>query len=228
MPARVAQGGKRRETVCSGRGHVGTPLLCNHDFAVHKWPMRKKDEAKRHAIFEATVAEVVAGGLAGASIASIARRAGVSQGTIYLYHADKDALLRASLLEAKRRIHDALMRAAEGSDGPASAIRAQWFALHAFVEEQPDVFLFAEHAMNAGLLRGSEPELARMGEEMLAPIESGLRDGTLRKAPPAAIASVLTAPAVQLARRRAIGATLDQALIEATFDLAWKGVSTPS
>ena len=188
--------------------------------------MRTKDEAKRRAIHDATVTEVVAGGLAGATIASIAKRAGISQGTIYLYHEDKDALLRATFIEAKRAIHAALMDAAAGHPGAEGAIRAQWFALHAFVEDRPGTFLFAEQAMAAGLVdRAHEPELERMAEEMLEPIERGLADGTLRPAPAAAIASVLSAPAVQLARRRAMGTAPDAALLEATFALAWRGVS---
>lgn len=189
--------------------------------------MRTKDEAKRRAIIEAAIEEVVAGGLAGASIASIAKRAGVSQGTIYLYHVDKAALLRATFLEAKRAIHRALMEAASDHAATIDVIRAQWFALHRFVERDPGTFLFAEQAMGAGLVGEDErAELARMAAEMLDPIERGLADGTLRSAPPAAIASVLTAPAVQLARRRvAEHGACDDALLEATFDLAWRGVA---
>ena len=189
--------------------------------------MRVKDEAKRRAIIDATIAEVVAGGLAGASVASIAKRAGVSQGTIYLYHDDKAALLRATFLEAKRAIHGALMEAAAGHASTRDAIRAQWFALHRFVESDPGTFLFAEQAMGADLIgEGERAEFDRMACEMLAPIERGLADGTLRPAPPAAIASVLSAPAVQLARRRAFGHdTCDDALVAATFDVAWRGVA---
>ena len=187
--------------------------------------MRVKDERKRRAIHAATVAEVVAGGLAGASVAAIAARAGVSQGTIYLYHDDKEALLRAAYVEAKRTIHDALMAAAEGHATTADAVRAQWFALHRFVEDDPATFLFAEQAAAAGLVDDvADPDLARMAAETTGLIERGIEDGTFRPAPVAAIAAVLSAPAVQLARRRALGGT-DPAVVEAVFSLAWRGVA---
>ena len=196
------------------------------DPVFHTRCMRRKDEAKRKAILLATMAEVVAGGLAGASMAAIAARAGVSQGTIYLYYADKNALLRAALIEAKRGIHQVLMEAAADRSAPADAIRAQWFALHDHVGENPAPILFAEQALAAGLAREEdEPELSRMASEMLGPIERGLGDGTLHEAPAAAIASALTGPAVQLARRRAQGMAVDPDIVIATFDLLWRGVA---
>ncbi|MEP0520888.1 MAG: TetR/AcrR family transcriptional regulator [Hyphomicrobiales bacterium] len=53
-----------------------------------------KDENKRVAIRNAVVSEVLQSGLANACVAPIAKRAGVSAGTIYLHHPNKEVLLQ--------------------------------------------------------------------------------------------------------------------------------------
>ena len=58
--------------------------------------MRQRDESKRLAFLEATLREVAEFGFSGTSVASTARSAGVSPGTLYIYYADKDALLKAA------------------------------------------------------------------------------------------------------------------------------------
>ena len=78
--------------------------------------------------------------------------------------------------------------------------------------------------MAADLPGLTSADLARMAAETTGLIERGIEDGTFRPAPVAAIAAVLSAPAVQLARRRALGGT-DPAVVEAVFSLAWRGVA---
>src|SRR6185295_1825244 len=56
---------------------------------------RRRRDARPAEIIEAALAVFVERGFAAARLDDIARRAGVTKGTLYLYFADKQALLRA-------------------------------------------------------------------------------------------------------------------------------------
>ena len=56
--------------------------------------MRQKDEEKKESIKQAVIKLILEQGFHGASIAKIAREAGVSPATVYIYYANKDDMLR--------------------------------------------------------------------------------------------------------------------------------------
>ena len=66
--------------------------------------MKPKDEAKAREILAAAIAAVAEHGIAGVSMESVARRAGVGTGTLYVYHASKEALIEAAYLSIKREL----------------------------------------------------------------------------------------------------------------------------
>jgi AcrR family transcriptional regulator len=72
---------------------------------------RQREEVRR-ALLDAAEAEIAAHGLAGASIAEVARRAGVAVGTVYNHVADRDGLVRALFDDRRGRIVPGLEAAA--------------------------------------------------------------------------------------------------------------------
>lgn len=56
--------------------------------------MRKKDDEKRNSIKRAVVEIILEQGMNGASISKIAKSAGVSPATVYIYYENKDEMLR--------------------------------------------------------------------------------------------------------------------------------------
>ena len=56
--------------------------------------MRKKDDEKRNSIKKAVVEIILEQGMNGASISKIAKSAGVSPATVYIYYENKDEMLR--------------------------------------------------------------------------------------------------------------------------------------
>lgn len=56
--------------------------------------MRRKDDEKQNAIKKAVVSTVLKEGMHGASISKIAKAAGVSPATVYVYYDNKDVMLR--------------------------------------------------------------------------------------------------------------------------------------
>lgn len=68
---------------------VACRLMCKRD-----WIMRKQSMEKKKIIFEAAIALIADGGLAGISMSKLAGKSGIPQATIYVYFASKEQLLR--------------------------------------------------------------------------------------------------------------------------------------
>lgn len=78
----------------------------------------RRKEARPDEIIDAALAEFVEVGYSAASMAQIARRAGIARSTIYLYYTDKEALIAAAF---EARLSKAFVEAGQGavlSKGP--------------------------------------------------------------------------------------------------------------
>ena len=189
---------------------------------------RQKTGDKLTDIRQATVAEVVEVGSSAASVNSIAKRAGLAVGTLYRYHANKDAVLRSVYLAIKSDIHRALMSAAEHKQTSEQKIRAMWFALLDYACQHPQDFLFTEVVVNAPLLSPQDVEQVNaMSEDLLMIMRAATADNTLRPGTVDAINTLLVAPAMQLARQTAVSeSSLDMERAEEIFALCWRAVAT--
>ena len=188
--------------------------------------MRKKSEEKRLLIRDATIQEVVESGLAGASIAKIAARAGLSQGTIYLYYPTKDELFRQIYLEIKHEMRDMLMDKRDPTKSSAENIRTLWFALLDYAISNASHYIYAEYLSAANFLdEAEEPELQQIAIEMRSIIQTAIDDGTLMQVPYESLQAVLVAPVSLLSRRITISKhTVSNAVRESTFELIWQGI----
>ena len=188
---------------------------------------RPKDDEKRQAIRDAVVAVVIEGGLANVSISKIAKRAGVSAGTIYLYFSSKEELLQQTYLDIKISFFNTMMEAAATEDKSDAKIRAMWFALFDFVVAHPNDFLFSEFVGAAHLIdAASQAQIEKNTSRATAILRAAIKDGTIEDAPIASIQAVLLAPAVQLARSAAWGQKpVKRALMRDTFDMVWRGLA---
>lgn len=70
--------------------------------------MQTKDENKKQNILSAVAKMIVSGGLESVSISQVAKRAGVSKGTVYVYFADKLDLLRQTYQVKRQHYNDYL------------------------------------------------------------------------------------------------------------------------
>lgn len=68
--------------------------------------MRRKDDSKQNSIKKAVVKVVLEEGMHGASISKIAKAAGVSPATVYIYYKNKDVMLRDIYLEYAQEMFD--------------------------------------------------------------------------------------------------------------------------
>jgi AcrR family transcriptional regulator len=152
---------------------------------------RPSDPERREAILQAARAVFLEEGYTNARMASIATRAGVASGTVYLYFPSKEALAMALADDFFVRLTDALaprLQQLDSADAIAAAVRA---AL-AFAMRDHDLLRLLH--LTVGLSLEARPVPARRAlEEMLAATLAGhMAAGRVRRYDPRVLAELLT------------------------------------
>ncbi len=188
---------------------------------------KQKTGDKLGDIRTAAIAEVVGSGSTAVSVNAIADRAGLAVGTLYRYYENKDQLLRSAYLVIKREIHGAMMEDAAKATGSKEKIKAMWFATLNYAQSHPEAFLFAELIVNDAVLTAKDrEEIAPLIKDIRKVIETAIEDGTVLDSPPAAIMTVLSAPAIKLGQTAALSKEVpDHAYAEDVFKLCWRAVA---
>jgi len=117
--------------------------------------MRKKDDEKQRCIKNAVVHLILEEGFQGTSISKIAKTAGVSPATVYIYYENKEAMLREIYIEyAEDKIQYLLQCLSPNMAGEeiiAELIRRYYF----FILENKEVFHFIEQFSTCPVLQSS-------------------------------------------------------------------------
>jgi AcrR family transcriptional regulator len=116
--------------------------------------VRLKDENKQLRIKEAMVRLILREGINGASISKIAKEAGVSPATIYVYYSNKDELLSEVYQEYSRKSYRYLKDMLQEDMDAASLLETIVRGYYQFSIEHEDVFSFVEQCSRC-------PSLAR-------------------------------------------------------------------
>jgi AcrR family transcriptional regulator len=203
----------------------------------HPTRWRRRKQARPSEILEAALAVFAEKGLEGARMEDIARRAGVTKGTIYLYFESKDAVFKALLAESiGERVHAsaALIENFEGSSG--ELLGRVLRLLGAFVAHSDRVVL--PKIVIAEI--GKFPELARFyREEVIGRglalwetiLKRGVARGEFRGLPPEHMARICIAPILLAAIWRTSFARFDsepydiEGLIETHIGVLLRGLA---
>jgi len=111
--------------------------------------VRVRDENKHQAIIKATVALVNEIGFASSSVAKIAKRAGVSPATLYIYYTNKEDLIVSTYMEIKTCLGSAVMEHFDSNLPVRDAVMQAGRNLFRHIGANPDVFYYAEQFANS-------------------------------------------------------------------------------
>ena len=163
--------------------------------------MRRRDESKQQRIKDAMVRLILREGIDGASVAKIAREAGVSPATIYVYYDSKEAMLA----EAFREYAHQSYRYLTGCIGPemsaAAMIEAVVRGYYAYSTEHEDVFSFVEQCSRCPSLSAQVCE-KDCSCDVFASIHEYQRRGELRPCSDWTLSALLLSPVRFLAMNR--------------------------
>jgi AcrR family transcriptional regulator len=135
-------------------GALGPPDLVVSEGA-KKRPRQGKAERTRRKILDAAELVFAAVGYHDASIVKITEKAGVAQGTFYLYFSSKQQVFDEVVADLNQRVRHAMSEAARGATNRLEAERLGFAGFFRFTEEHPALYRVIRQAefVSPGALR---------------------------------------------------------------------------
>ena len=163
--------------------------------------MRNKDYDKQNRIKEAMIRLILRDGIDGTSMSKIAKEAGISPATIYVYYDSKEDMLSEVFREYARKSYDYLMERIHPAMSANELIEAIVKSYYQFSVENKEVFSFVEQCSRCPTLSGgfSEKECSC---RLLEFIHEYQERGTIHSFCDLNISAVLFAPVRFLALNR--------------------------
>jgi len=161
--------------------------------------MRTKDENKKEAIFSATIKVINEIGFANVSMSKIAKTAGVSASTLYIYYKNKEDLFRKVYVEVKKHMLLACNKGLSEKESTETNVRRMCENILAFAQKHREYFLFLEQSSNSPLITSELfEEVAHLTEKTNIIFQKGINEGTLKDAPPFLLVGFCVYPIAQI------------------------------
>lgn len=162
-------------------------------------------------------------GFHGASVATIAKAAGVAAGTAYVHYASKDDLLVAAYLEVKRELGVAAVAGVDPGWPPERRFTGMWERAAAWMRDDPDRASFLVQ-FDAGPLAevGHARAMADPDDALMAAIGVPDLAALLVPLPPRVLADLALGP---LTRAIATGADLSPREWGALRSACWRAIT---
>ncbi|HET7334104.1 MAG TPA: TetR/AcrR family transcriptional regulator [Rhizomicrobium sp.] len=198
---------------------------------------RRRKHARPQEILGAALVVFAEKGFAAARMEDIAKQAGVTKGTIYLYFPSKDAVFKSLVRESIGTTLDIIIENAKAYSGPSADIVRMALSRIALFLSESDLAALPKIILSE---TGQFPELARFYRSeiidkglgfLTGVIERGIARGEFRAVPPQHAARLCIAPALLGAIWRTTFAKFDsepydyKALIDAHIDVLLRGLA---
>ena len=207
------------------------------DAKPQRWKRRKA--ARPHEILEAAMGVFAEKGFARTRMEDIAREAGVTKGTIYLYFENKEAvfeqLVRETIGDALGHVMENVERY-EGDSRDLLRFALTGIGQFALTSERAVLpkIVIAESGTFPEIVRFYRTEIIDKGLDLLTRvIARGVERGEFRALPPEHVARLCIAPLLLAAFWRTTFAQFDsapydyQALLDTHFDVLMRGIAAP-
>lgn len=138
--------------------------------------MRQKDEQKQAQIYQATLKLVSQVGLAGISIAAIAKEAKVGTGSVYTYYASKEALINAVYEETLKIYSKKLFKGVNADEPFKVAIKKVFINYLNYLVAHQNEWIFQEQYLFSPYGTGNI-DLLEFAAKQLAPLYQLIKRG---------------------------------------------------
>ena len=171
--------------------------------------MRTRDEAKEAAIRKKAMELIVLEGFDGLSMHKLAKSAGVSVATIYIYYKDREDLILSLCREETLRMTDATLKGFDPNMPFAEVLKNQWKNRAAFWLKNPVEAQFLERMRHSPYQEKILIFLKKdFIETMRTFVANAIKNKELAKIPVEVFWSVAYAPLYQLVKYHMDGASL--------------------
>jgi AcrR family transcriptional regulator len=188
--------------------------------------MRTRDDEKREALFEATVKLVNAIGFVSSSVSKIAKEAGVSPATLYVYYKNKEDLLVSTYIDIKLDLSRAILSNFDDSLPMRDIIKNVWLSMFDYATSNLEYYKFCEQFSNSPYGDLVDHQTV---EQYFIPIinvlEKGIEQKIIKAVDRHLLAAFMFPPIAYLTNPRLRhGPELSAAEIETAFTMAWDAI----
>jgi TetR/AcrR family transcriptional repressor of multidrug resistance operon len=188
--------------------------------------MRTRDESKEACIRMKAMEMIVAEGFDGLSMQKLAKAAGVSPATIYIYWKNREDLLNQLFQEVQENFTRVALEGFSPEMSLSDGLWLQWQNRLRFILEFPVQFAFYEQFRHSPLINRGDMKFAVFKENMQQFIVNAVRNQELRPMPTEVYWSMAYAPFYSLVRCKYQGKSmlsdcfeLSEDVIRQTFDM---------
>lgn len=146
--------------------------------------MRIRDENKEEAIREKAIEMIVKEGFDGLSMNKLAKAAGVSPATIYIYYKNREDLLNQLFMEAQKAFADAALKNFDPDLNFEDGLWIQWKNRLRYIEEYPVYYQFYEQFRNTHLINHKGVDMSVFKESMRLFVRNAIKRGEVEKMEP--------------------------------------------
>lgn len=195
--------------------------------------MRTRDAKKEQKLREKALDAIVREGVDGLGMQKLAKAAGISPATIYIYFRDRDDLIMTLYREASHQMAEATLMGFDPAMSFAEGLRVQWNNRARYCVSHPREMHFLEQMRHSPYHTRDNPAHDVFIAAMRAFCEGAIRRGELIRIPVEVYWSVAFAPLYQLVKFHMNGRglpgtrhfVLDDALMSQTLDLVVKALT---
>ena len=188
--------------------------------------MRTKDDEKKEALFEATVKLVNEIGFASSSVSKIAREAGVSPATIYVYYKNKEDLLVSTYIEIKLNLSKAILNNFNDKLPIRDILRNVWLNMFEYISNNLEYYKFAEQFSNSPYCSlVNKKEVEQYFDPLIKVLHSGIEQKIIKHVSFDILGAFMFYPITVLANPRLCqDFELNEKNIDIAFTLAWDAI----
>lgn len=146
--------------------------------------MRTRDENKEAAIREQAIEMIVSEGFDGLSMQKLAKSAGVSPATIYIYYKNREDLLNQLYNQVQRTFSEVALQKFNPNLSLTEGLWLQWKNRLRFILEYPNYFQFSEQFRNSPLINHKAVDKTEFKENMKQFLINAMKRGELQKIEP--------------------------------------------
>ncbi len=188
--------------------------------------MRTRDEEKQAALFEATVKTVNAVGFAAASVSKIAKEAGVSPATLYVYYNNKEDLLVSTYTDIKRDFSRAILKDFDAGLPIRDILRNVWMTMFEYISSNAEYFRFSDQFANSPYYaQVDRSQVEKYFAPLIEVLKRGIHQKILKDVPFDVLTAFMVYPLMALSNPRlCIDFDPTSESMETAFNLAWDAI----
>lgn len=192
---------------------------------VYYTDMRYKDNHKKEAIYQATILLLNKEGFSSTSMSKIAKHAGVSASTIYIYFENKDNMLKKLYLDTKQKMSSKMFTDTTNDDAKTALAKVIRNYLD-FILANKDAFLFLQQFTNSPYMTElDDREASTYFTPMYQLVKKGQKEGIFKDVDTDLLFAYIEPPITELAKRYFRGEVdFTEDRIDTLVNLAWSAI----